>query len=445
MKVALSIAGSDSGAGAGIQADLKTFSALGVYGCTAITAITAQNTHTVSEIFEVPPGIVAQQIKSLLIDIPPDAAKIGMVFSREIVDTVHALLRRAMFPIVLDPIFAAGTGARLIREDAFESFVSKLIPMSTLITPNSKEAERLAGIKINDEADAISAARMIKKLGAKNVIVKGGHFGRTQVTDVLLDSRGRLARYSNSRIHVKDSHGSGCNFSSAVTAYLARGTSLPEACRLANEYVHKAISNALKIGKGVPVTDPISAIHIDACRYHVLEQLQRAVEQVSALDGFFALIPETQTNLVYALEGATRTSEVAAVRGRIVRIGRAAVPASFIEFGASRHVAAAVLSYMAINPAIRSAINIKFDNKLLKVCRSLFEVSSYDRAKEPLGVKRKEGSTVTWGTHKALSANSRADIIYHTGDIGKEAMINVFGKTPGEVVNRIRSILEKYQ
>jgi len=444
LKIALSIAGSDSGAGAGMQADLKTFSALGVYGCTAITAITAQNTRKVSEIFEVSPAMVEQQIRSVMTDMPPGAIKVGMVYSRQTIDAVRRSLRGSKVPIVLDPIFAAGTGARLLRDDAFDSFVSKLLPICTLVTPNRIEAERLAGIRIRTEGDGMEAAKKISRLGAENVIVKGGHFGASSVTDLLLDNKNRMTRITNPRIKIEESHGSGCNFSSAVTAYLAKGAALHDACRMANEYVHVAIKNAVRVGRGLPVTNPLSAIYRDASRYHVLAELQAAVEQVGALADFYKLIPETQTNFVYALPDAAGATEVAGVRGRIVRIGNSAVPASYIEFGASKHMASAIMGYMRVNPAFRSVINIRFNNELVKTCRSLFSVSSYDRSREPKGVKKKEGSSVAWGTLAALARNPKAEVIYHKGDVGKEPMITVFGRNPGEVAAKIKAILENY-
>jgi hydroxymethylpyrimidine/phosphomethylpyrimidine kinase len=444
LKIALSIAGSDSGAGAGIQADLKTFSALGVYGCTAITAVTAQNTKRVAEIFEVSSAMVEQQIRSVMTDMPPDAIKIGMVYSRQTIDAVHRSLKRTKVPVVLDPILAAGTGAKLLRDDAFNSFVTKLMPLCTLVTPNRIEAEKLAGIRIKTENDGIEAAKRIRRFGAENVIVKGGHFGTSKVTDILLDSRGSITKITNPRINMKESHGSGCNFSSAVTAHLAKDVTLEDACKIANEYVHAAIKNAIKVGRGLPVTNPLSAIYRDATRYHVLAELQKAVEQVSTLDGFYRLIPETQTNFAYALPDASDISEVAGVRGRIVKIGGAAVPASYIEFGASRHVASAILAYMRVNPSFRAAINIRFDERLVKLCRSLFSQSSYNRTREPKGVKEKEGSSVHWGILQALRKNPRADVVYHKGDVGKEPMIIVFGRNPNEVAAKIKAILNHY-
>jgi hydroxymethylpyrimidine kinase / phosphomethylpyrimidine kinase / thiamine-phosphate diphosphorylase len=444
VKIALSIAGSDSGAGAGVQADLKTFSALEVYGCTAITAITAQNTKQVAEIFEISPSMVEQQIRSVMIDMQPNAIKIGMVYNSPIIDAVYRSLKKttSKIPIVLDPILAAGTGAKLLRTEAYKSFVSKLIPLSTLITPNKIEAEKLADIVIKTENDVIEAARKIKKLGAENVIVKGGHFGSAHVTDLLLDSKGNIMKFTNPRLEIEEIHGSGCNYSSAVTAYLAKGMELAEACKMANKYVHTAIRNAVTIGRGLPIANPLSVIYSDANRYRTLEELQQASEQLSILDGFYRLIPETQTNFVYALQNAVDKSDVAAVRGRIIKIENTAAPASYIKFGASSHVASAVLAYMSVNSDFRSAINIRFDERIVDVCKSLFSVASYDRTKEPKRIKRREGSSVGWGILAALSKNPWADVIYHTGDIGKEPMITLFGRNPGEIVQRIKEILK---
>jgi hydroxymethylpyrimidine kinase/phosphomethylpyrimidine kinase len=446
VKIALSIAGSDSGAGAGIQADLKMFSALDVYGCTAITAITAQNTKQVAEIFEISPSMVEQQIRSVMMDMRPNAIKIGMVYSTPIIDAVYRSLKKttSKIPIVLDPILAAGTGAKLLRREAYKSFVSKLVPLSTLITPNRMEAEKLADTVIKTENDAIEAAKQIKKLGAENVIVKGGHFGSAYVTDLLVDTKDNITRFTNPRLEMREIHGSGCNFSSAVTAYITKGMALTDACRMANEYVHTAIRNAVKIGRGLPIANPLSAVYRDANRYHTLSELQHAAEQVSMLDGFYRLIPETQSNFAYALLNASDISDVAAVRGRIIKIENTAAPASYIKFGASSHVASAVLAYMSVNPDFRSAINIRFDEEIVDVCKSLFSVASYNRSKEPKKIKRKEGSTVAWGILAALSKNPLADVIYHTGDIGKEPMISLFGRNPTEVVNKIKAILKNY-
>lgn len=447
MKVVLSIAGSDSGAGAGIQADLKMFSALGVYGCTAITAITAQNTKHVVKIFEISPSIVEQQIRSVMTDMRPNAIKLGMVYSTPIIEAVYRSVKKKSkkVPIVLDPILAAGTGAKLLRTEAYKSFVSKLIPLSTLITPNRSEAEKLADTLIKSENDAIEAAKKIRKLGAENVLIKGGHFVSEEVTDLLLDTQGNITKFTNPRLEIKEIHGSGCNFSSAVAAYLAKDIVLSEACSMANEYVHAAIRNSLKIGKGLPIANPFSSIYREANRYRILVELQQAVEHLCTLDRFYTLIPETQTNFAYALSNAVHVSDIAAVRGRIIKVENTAAPASYVKFDASSHVASALLAYMSVNPDFRCAINIRFDRRVVDVCKSLFSISSYDRAQEPKKIKRREGSSIAWGILAALSKNRFAEVIYHKGDIGKEPMITLFGRNPAEVVNKINSILKNYE
>ena len=444
MKTALSIAGSDSSAGAGIQADLKTFSALGVYGCTVITTITAQNTRKVLEVFEVGRGIIEMQIQSILCDIPPDAIKIGMVYSKQIIDVVYSLINKVKVPLIVDPILAAGTGATLLRNDAFDTFTTKLIPICTLLTPNRTEAEKFADMQIRTKSDAIEAAKRIKGLGAQNVIIKGGQFRTSYVTDLLLDSRNRLTEISNPLMKIKETHGAGCNFSSAVVAYLAKGEMLKAACKLANEYVYTALKNVVRIGKGLPITNPLSVIYRDAARYHTLAELQQAVQELTHLQQFHRLIPETQTNFVYALPDASEICDVAGVCGRIIKVGDTAMAASYVEFGASHHVASAIIAYMTINPAFRSAINIRFDERLVGVCKSIFSIANYDRSKEPKRIKTKEGTSVSWGTLSALAKNPKADAIYHRGDIGKEPMITIFARNPADVVGKIKALLKNY-
>jgi hydroxymethylpyrimidine/phosphomethylpyrimidine kinase len=444
LKIALSIAGSDSGAGAGIQSDLKTFSALGVYGCTAVTAITAQNTQEVSSIFKIRPEIIRKQIQSIMTDIPPDSIKIGMVYSKQVIRSVYQLLEEYKNPIVVDPILTAGSGAKLLLDNAFEFFISKLIPISTLITPNLMEAEKLTGIKIKSKSNAIEAAKIIKKFGAKNVIIKGGQYSKKSVIDILLTSDGKLTKISNPRINVKETHGSGCNFSSAATAFLARGFPINDASKLANQYVHNALKNTLRLGKGLIVTNPLSKIYDDANRYNTLQELQNVIDEIHTLDNFGRLIPETQSNIVFALPDAKDVSNVAGVKGRIIKICDMARSTSIVEFGASKHVASAVLAYMTIDCTIKSALNIKYDEKLLYACRSLFKISDYDRSKEPENIKKKEGMTIFWGIKNALMKNPKAEVIYHKGDIGKEPMIIIFGRDPNEVINKIKKILKNY-
>lgn len=252
----LTIAGSDSGGGAGIQADLKTFSALGCYGMSVITSMTAQNTQTVTAIQAADNDFVARQIDAVMDDIGADAIKIGMLFSAGIIRTVaDRLTSYDAGKIVLDPVMVAKSGDKLLRDDAVESMVQLLFPMSLLITPNIAEAEVLTGKEIRSENDLSDAAELLFKKGAVNVLLKGGHLESDDATDYLFcnnDGSYESYRYPASRIRTKNTHGTGCTYSSAITAYLAQGCNLKSAVKFAKQYINGAIKDGstYRLGSG---------------------------------------------------------------------------------------------------------------------------------------------------------------------------------------------------
>lgn len=247
---ALTIAGSDSGGGAGIQADLKTFSAFGVYGASAITAITAQNTLGVRAIHDVPAAVVAAQIDAVLEDIGADAAKTGMLSSAEIIETVAERLRaHAVAAVVVDPVMVAKSGDRLLREDAVQALRTLLLPLAMVVTPNAPEATVLSGVDVVDAASAREAARRIYDLGPAVVIVKGGHFEGETSDDLVFDGL-TFEILSGRRIATGRTHGTGCTFSAAIAASLARGLTTLEAARQARAYLQGAIENAEPLGAG---------------------------------------------------------------------------------------------------------------------------------------------------------------------------------------------------
>lgn len=249
MRKALTIAGSDSGGGAGIQADLKTFAAHGVFGTSAITAITAQNTTGVSAVVALAPEMVVAQIDAVLSDLGTDAVKIGMLANRGIIDAVAAALERhALGNIVLDTVMVAKGGARLLDEDAIGAMRDRLLPLATVITPNAREAEALAGGRIASVNDLEPAARRLLDLGARAVIVKGGHLDGP--ADDLLHDGTRAIWLRADRIDTRHTHGTGCTFSSAIAASLALGDDLETAARRAKDYVTRAIAQAPGLGHG---------------------------------------------------------------------------------------------------------------------------------------------------------------------------------------------------
>jgi hydroxymethylpyrimidine/phosphomethylpyrimidine kinase len=257
LPVALTIAGSDSGGGAGIQADLKTFAAFGVHGTSAITAVTAQNTVTVSEIHEVPIRIIRAQIDAVVEDIGVQAAKTGMLASAEIIEAVAAAIREhGIANLVVDPVMVAKGGARLLHSDAVASLYRHLLPLAAVVTPNIPEAEVLLGRALVTLDDRRQAARDLVALGPRVAVVKGGHAAETQAIDVYWDGKD-LVELAGRRINTKNTHGSGCVFSAAITAGLARGQEPLEAVRAAKAFIERAIEHSLELGQGHGPVNPM--------------------------------------------------------------------------------------------------------------------------------------------------------------------------------------------
>jgi hydroxymethylpyrimidine/phosphomethylpyrimidine kinase len=247
----LSIAGSDSGGGAGIQADLKTIAALGCYGMTAITALTAQNTLGVRAIHGVPPAMLRAQIDAVLEDIGAHAVKIGMLHSPEIVLTVaEAIDRHALKKVVLDPVMVATSGAVLIDNPAIAVLVRELFGRASVVTPNLDEAALLVGRTLDNEAAMEAAARELVEMGAPAVLLKGGHLAGDVVSDLLITNNGELHWMRAPRIHTANTHGTGCTLSSAIAAQLALGASLLQAVQAARAYVHAALQAGARVRTG---------------------------------------------------------------------------------------------------------------------------------------------------------------------------------------------------
>lgn len=253
--VALTIAGSDSGGGAGIQADLKTFAALGVYGASAIAALTAQNTRGVQAIQDVPEAFVAAQMESVFSDLRVGAVKIGMLAREPVIRTVADALQRLAsgVPVVLDPVMVATSGDRLIADDAVDALRERLMPLAEIVTPNLPEAAALLDEPVaRSENEAVGQARRLLAMGPRAVLIKGGHAEGTESVDHLVTADGLLRRFATERIATRNTHGTGCTLSSAVAAGLAHGLPLPEAVARAKRYVTAAITAAdrLKVGGG---------------------------------------------------------------------------------------------------------------------------------------------------------------------------------------------------
>ena len=259
----LIIAGSDSSGGAGIQADIKTVSALGSYAMTAITAITSQNTTGVKSIMAVPEREISNQIEFTSKDIKPDAIKIGMLHSVEVINAVLKSLKKIRVKkIILDPVMVAKGGAKLIDNHSIKILKLKLIKKVSLITPNIPEAEILTKKKISSVDDMINAAKILMSLGAKNVLIKGGHLKSRIMHDIFL-SKNEIAAFKNKKISTKNTHGTGCTLSSAIATYYSCGKTLKKSCEMAIKYVNHSISTGPKFGKGHGPINHLNAININ--------------------------------------------------------------------------------------------------------------------------------------------------------------------------------------
>ncbi|MFZ3130763.1 MAG: bifunctional hydroxymethylpyrimidine kinase/phosphomethylpyrimidine kinase [Desulfosporosinus sp.] len=253
MKKVLTIAGSDCSGGAGIQADLKTFSAHGVYGMSVITAVTAQNTRGVFAVEDITRDVVAKQIEAIFDDIEVDAVKIGMVSQLQTIEVIAEQLRHYLPHIlVLDPVMVAKSGYHLLNPLAEATLIKELLPMSTIVTPNIPEAEVMTRMSIRTLKQMEESAKAIYQMGAQNVLLKGGHL-EGEATDILYDGR-EFSYFSSTRIATRNTHGTGCTFSSAITANLVLGYPLNQAVLLAKKYIAIAIQHSLAIGKGVGPT-----------------------------------------------------------------------------------------------------------------------------------------------------------------------------------------------
>lgn len=425
---ALTMAGSDSGGGAGIQADLKTFSALGVHGISVITALTAQNTRGVFGVHEIPPEFVGKQIEVVAADFEIEWAKTGMLSSVEIIRKVKEKAEKHGLKLVVDPVMISATGHPLIKEDAVSALI-ELFDRAEVVTPNIHEARKLSGRKINNIRDMGLAAREIRKMGPMAVVIKGGHLRGRVVTDVLFDGR-KLEKFESHRIAADAVHGTGCTFSAAITAELAKGEKLQTAVKNAKRFIEKSIVGRLKVGRGLEPVNPMYGISLQAEKGLALEEVWTAAKILRENGKFAKLIPQVGSNIVMALPWAKTTQDVVGLSGRIVKVGKNHIVTGFPEWGVSQHVANIVLTAHQSDPSIRSAMNIRYSPEIVSICRKMgLRIGTFDRTKEPQGVK-----TMVWGTGHAIKKAGRVpDVIYDKGGMGKEAMVRILGENPLKV------------
>jgi hydroxymethylpyrimidine kinase/phosphomethylpyrimidine kinase len=440
VNTALTIAGSDPSGGAGIQADLKTFSAFGIFGQSVITAITIQNTLGVKGAFDIPVDTVEQQLCALLEDKKPLAVKTGMLANEAIVECVARQLKRGRIKkLVVDPVIRSSSGKTLLSKRGVQALKETLLPLAQLVTPNIKEAEILADMRIVKPADRLKAARAILKTGVKSVLITGGHL-KGNPEDFFYDGKSTV-KLGVERLTNEDLHGTGCVLSAAITANLALGKRLESAVSDAKEFIGKTILGGVRSGAGQGSVEPLAPLHQNAERWDIFQRVSRAVDVLKdAKIGH--LIPEVQSNLGVGLEDARTHQDVIGFPGRIVKYGENIVTLSPPQFAGSRHVANIVLTAMSHDPSKRAVMNIKYTPELMNICRRFkFKIATFNRADEPSKVRQKEGSSLEWGTDHAIrQCGFVPDIIYDIGGMGKEEMIRVLSEDVESLVEKVLKI-----
>ncbi|MCK5112114.1 MAG: bifunctional hydroxymethylpyrimidine kinase/phosphomethylpyrimidine kinase [Thermoplasmatales archaeon] len=445
-KIALSIAGSDPSSGAGIQADLKSFSFLGLHGTTVVTCITSQNTRRVKKIHKLPVEIIENQIDVLFEDFNIDAVKTGMLYDEEIIKCVVKKISEYKLTPVVDPVMIATSGDLLSQNTFVNSFKKYLLPKTFMLTANIPEACELTGLRINSIKDFKKNCQKLLSSGPKYVLIKGGHLDTKNAIDVLYDSK-NFYEFSLPRIPNKKAHGSGCTLSAIITGLLALGETPVEAVRKAKYIIWDMINQGYIPGKGSDILNHSCEMIMPSTfpnnkYFDVWFELKNAIQKlVSILPPTF--VPEVGMNFAYAVKNAQKLQEICAVNGRIFKTKDKTMICGDIDFGSSKHVASVVLAAMSVDKNVRSAANICYSKNIVELCKKVgFSIGSFDRKNEPTNAI----STIEWGTKHAIpKLGFVPDVIYDTGDIGKEPMIRVLGNNPEDVLSKLKKLLKKYE
>ncbi len=428
MRTALTVAGSDSVGGAGIQADVKAMSVIGVHATSVITAVTAQNTCGVYDILPMPEELIKAQLEAVLKDCDIKAVKTGMLYSAEIVGTVADILEDHDMPLVVDPVMVSGTGSSLSGDGFTSALRKKLLPICELVTPNKDEAEALAKMKIRTRDDLMLACELIGKQGS-SVLMKGGHFNTPVVTDYLyLSSEFTKLEYPRLR---KAGHGSGCVLSSFITANMAKGLDIVNAVIKSRELIQDSISSQYQIGKGDPVVNPMVKLKGESDKFQVLDALDSAAARIvdTVPD---ELVPKGGMNIAMALKDAAGPEEIAAIDRRLTVHNGLLRKNGPAKFGTAEGLSYILLTVMRHSPETRCVMSIAYGDDIMDVME---EVGMTSVTAEMGKDKFSEG------TEKALrKTKGIPDAIVDKGP-KKDRRIWLLAKDPQDMMAKLEEIL----
>jgi hydroxymethylpyrimidine/phosphomethylpyrimidine kinase len=435
----LTIAGSDSSGGAGIQADLKAFSVVGVHGASVITAFTAQNSRGVRSVQPLEGSQIEAQLDAVAQDMSPRWAKTGLLHNSMIVRTIAGRLAEYGMDVVVDPVLTSTAGDDLHEQGLVDALTRELLPRTTLFTPNVDEASQfLRGKHILTVKEMKLAAEDLREMGPQAVLLKGGHLeGTADVVDVLCHGPGKLEEFHHPRLPGAF-HGTGCTLSALVTGYLARGEPLERAVARAERVQRTMMSSAYPVGGGSVFLDHMAPMKMAAVRWEVARNVRLAARQLELMLTE-EWLPEVGTNIVYALPMATVADDVAGLTGRIHRVCKHARVTGHVNFGASTYLARVVLAAMTFDPEKRSLANIKRTEDHLRRAREAgLVVASFDRDSEPADAPKDR----EWGTMETIRTTGTVpDVIEDAGGLRMEAVMRILARDPAEVVDKIRRIM----
>lgn len=442
MKKILAIAGFDPSSGAGITMDLNIFQNNGFHGISIPTCTVVQGPFGVSEVYPTPYEAFSYMLNEIK-DMEINGVKLGVLYDEPYIEKIVSFIKTLpdSIPIVLDPIVASKNNTELLTQRGILKLKESLMPFVTVITPNIDEAEILTDTNIKDAKSMERAAIKLFNEGAKTVIIKGGHL-KTKPVDIIFDGK-EVIKYMRDRTD-KEVHGTGCAFSSLLTSYMCLGYPVQEAFFAAENDMNKLLEKSYKISDQGYYYMSLGAIKsVDSEKWAVIEALKQTKELLYELNPI-ELVPAVQMNIGYALKDAKTEDDVAAFPGRISVHEKKVYFKGEPCFGASSHIARLILNMMKKYPFIRSCANIKYNEQIIKRAKiKHMHIIYFDRKTEPDDIKQREGKSLEFLMNNVLpNIDTPPDIIYDTGDMGKEPMIRLFGKNPIEIIKKMEMMLK---